>query len=90
MTMFENSGERLIPPSQAQLEQQRKENEAARREFEAKRKAEATEQAKRFEQLEAEREAGFKAECRAKYAALSDADFERLWPTTIRDKELLE
>jgi hypothetical protein len=39
--------------------------------------------------FDAKAEAKFKADARQKYATLSDADFERLWPVRIKDEELL-
>ena len=33
--------------------------------------------------------AQFKSDARRKYSALSDSDFERLWPVRIKDDELL-
>ena len=61
------------------------ENAAARAQFEAEM---AAKEAAKVAARDAEAEAALKANARLKYAGMTDADFERLWPR-IRDDELL-
>jgi hypothetical protein len=73
-------------PSEEELEKNRQENIEARRIFDAERaKVEAAKVAAR----DAEQEAALKANARLRYAGLTDADFERLWPIRLRDDELI-
>jgi hypothetical protein len=69
-----------------QLAENVRTNSEARKVFEAE--MAAKEKAKSDAQ-DAKFEAQFKASARLKYSALSDADFERLWPQRIQDEELL-
>ncbi len=78
--------DRLIPLSPERLAQNKLENDEVRKVFEAD--IAAKEKAK-SDAFDARMEAKFKADARRKYATLSDADFERLWPVRIRDEELL-
>jgi hypothetical protein len=78
--------DRLIPISAEKLAQNMRENDEAR----AVRLAELASQEKvKSDAFDAKMEAKFKADARRKYATLSDADFERLWPVRIKDEELL-
>jgi hypothetical protein len=69
-----------------QLERNQRENDAARKAFEAEIKAQ--EQAK-VDARNAEAEAQLKANVRLRYSGMTDADFERLWPIRLRDDELM-
>jgi hypothetical protein len=78
--------DRLIPISAERLAQNMRENDEARKVFDAD--MAAKEKAK-TDAFNARMEIQFKADARKKYATLSDADFERLWTVRIKDEELL-
>ncbi len=84
--MILNDGRPVFNVTPEQLERSQRENDAARKAFEAE--MAAIEKAK-SDARDAEAEAALKASARLKYAGMSDADFERLWPVRIRDDELL-
>jgi len=69
-----------------QLAENVRTNIEARKVFEAEM---AAKERVKSDAFEAKFEAQFKADARQKYSALSDADFERLWPVRIKDDELL-
>jgi hypothetical protein len=72
--------------TQEELAENMRTNAEARKVFEAQ--MAATEKAK-VDALAAKSASEFKQSARLKYSALSDADFERLWPQRIKDDELL-
>jgi hypothetical protein len=76
----------LNAPTAEQQEQWRQANAEARRAFEQRLR---DEEAAKTAAHASESEAALKRAVRLKYAALSDADFERIFPL-IRDAELLE
>ncbi len=78
--------DRLIPLSAEKLAENMRKNDEARKVFDAD--MAAKEKAK-SDAFDAKMEIQFKAAARQKYATLSDADFERLWPVRIKDEELL-
>jgi len=69
-----------------QLAENVRTNIEARKVFEAEM---AAKEKVKSDAFEAKSAAQFKADARLKYSALSDADFERLWPQRIQDEELL-
>ena len=89
--MLENyDGQTILPPTKAEreaLQVQARRNQLAidqqRAKDEAARKA-------NFEKQQAVLAEQFKQEHRQRLAALSDADFERLWETKLRDEALLD
>ena len=76
--MFQLTAEQLAENVRTNIE--------ARKVFEAEM---AAKERVKSDAFEAKFEAQFKADARLKYAALSDADFERLWTVRIRDEELI-
>lgn len=88
--MLENyDGQRILPPTAAEreaLQAQARRNQLAidlqNAKAEAERKA-------NFQKQQAQLAAQFRAEHRSRLSALSDADFERLWETKLRDEALL-
>ncbi len=88
--MLENyDGQTIFPPTQAEreaLQAQARRNQAK---FEAERKAKEKAAQEAFKAQQAAIAEQFKQEHRHRLAALSDADFERLWTERLRDQALL-
>ncbi len=88
--MLENyDGQTIFPPTKAEREALQA---AERRNQQAIDLQRAKDEAKRKENFAQQQKAlaeQFKAEHRQRLAALSDADFERLWESKLRDEALL-
>lgn len=88
--MLENyDGQHISPPTQAEREALQAQARRNKARIDAERAAQEKEQKANFQKQQTQLAEQFKAEHRQRLAALSDADFERLWETKLRDEALL-
>lgn len=81
---------RLFQPTDAQRDEWEQMNAEAKAAAEAQRAAAKQKDAEAAADRAVKLEADFKADVRTQYVGLSDADFERLWASTLRDQELMK
>lgn len=88
--MFDNfDGQQILPPTPTQLAEQREQARRNQAKFDAERAAKEKASLAAFQKRQVALAEQFKAEIRLKYAVLSDADFNRLWESQLRDQALL-
>ncbi len=89
--MLENyDGQRILPPTKAEREALQASARRNQARIDAERAAQEKAQKASFQKQQVALAEQFKQEHRQRLAALSDADFERIWETKLRDQALLD